>query len=74
LWVGRVPRELILAEIDWRVDLGSPFVFHVEREGVGWSLRVNDFPDEVMFSLFRAGVLVAEFDDRPVGWHLHREF
>jgi hypothetical protein len=60
------------AELDWIADLDNPYLFHAEFEGVRWSLRVNDFPDEVMFTLIVAGEVVAEFDDRPPGWHMRR--
>ena len=70
---ARVPQDLIAAAIDWQADLDNPFVFHADHGGVHWTLKVNDFPEQVMFSLFRSDALVAEFDNRPSGWHMHRE-
>ncbi len=33
-----------------------------------WELRVNDFPDEPLYTLFVDGVAVGHFDDWPRAW------
>ena len=61
-WEG-VPESLLRAKVDWLVELDDAFVHHAFVNGERWTLRVNDFPDEVMFSLFQDGDLVAQFDN-----------
>jgi hypothetical protein len=67
-----IPSKLLSAEIDWQVDLDNPFIFHARHMNEDWTLRVNDFPEQIMFSLLKDEQLVAEFDDRPLGWRMHR--
>lgn len=68
-----IPPDLLTATLEWRVDLDNPYVFHALLGAVKWTLQVNDFPEEIMFTLLRAGELVARFDERPPGWHMRRE-
>ena len=70
----RVPPTLLAAEIQWIADLDNQFLYQADFGGKRWSLRINDFPDEVPFSLMVDNGVVAEFDDRPAGWQLRREF
>lgn len=64
--VDRLARE----RVEWSRDADNPFVFRASALGHNFTLRLNDFPNEVMFSVFADGELLAEFDDRPRGWRL----
>ena len=38
-------------------------------DGAAWRVRVNDFPDEVMYTLEVAGAPAGDFHDWPGAWH-----
>ena len=38
------------------------------RRRVNLSVRINDFPDERMFSLFQDGIPIGDFNDWPRNW------
>jgi hypothetical protein len=40
----------------------------VEADGVRWQIRINDFPDEPMYSLLKDDTLIGNFHDWPAGW------
>lgn len=46
-----------------------PIVAEATVEGKPWTVRINDFPDEPLFTLLIAGVEVMHFDDWPEFWH-----
>ena len=63
--------EIDTAEPAWhRVD--SPvFVYAACVNGRTWVLRLNDFPDHPLFTLFVDAMVVGDLDDPPARWHLH---
>jgi hypothetical protein len=56
--------------IVWERDLDDPFLFHASALGHDLSLRIGNFPDEVMFSLSANGRHLDDFDNRPPGWEI----
>lgn len=68
----KVRRNLLDAELDWQIDATDQHLYHASFGDATWLLRINDFPDKVLFSLFRGGELMAEFDDRPSRWRFAR--
>jgi hypothetical protein len=48
-------------------DLDHPWATS-EADGRGWRIRLNDFPDDVMYRLVIDGTTVAEFHDWPETW------
>jgi hypothetical protein len=47
-------------------DLDSPWA--AEVDGARWQARLNDFPDEIMYSLIVDGAVVGAFHDWPETW------
>lgn len=47
-------------------DVFAPW--HASVGGQAWTLRLNDFPEERLYTLFVAGLPVGDFDDFPPGW------
>lgn len=62
-------RNLQNANILWTEVHGSDAIYEAIVNGEPVKLRLNDFPDEVAYTLF---VRNKEFDleERPKGWHL----
>jgi hypothetical protein len=61
--------------IPWRADNSARrerFVASVE--GRIWTIRLNDFPDEPLYTLLIEGVDVIHFDDWPDWWDVRPEF
>jgi hypothetical protein len=56
------------ASVTWTKtgDLDSPWA--ADYEGGSWQVRINDFPDEHMYTLLVDGTRVGDFDDWPDAW------
>ena len=77
-WGERVPPQLneenppafgdLKMIATWRAagDLYIPWEANIE--GRHWQVRINDFPDEPMYSLLIESALVGDFDDWPQAW------
>jgi hypothetical protein len=37
-------------------------------DGARWQVRINDYPDEILYSLIIDGAVIADFHDWPEGW------
>ena len=56
--------------VGWRTaSRRMPIVAEATVDGKPWAVRINDFPDEPLFTLIIAGVEVMHFDDWPEFWH-----
>jgi hypothetical protein len=57
-----------MERVEWR-ETGDP---HMPWEAAvrweRWRVRLNDFPDECLYSLLVDGVVVEEFNDWPAAW------
>lgn len=60
--------RLIKRPIEWRETDDVDFPYRTELEGVALQIRLNDFPDEPLFSLILDGQHVDDFDDWPTLW------
>ena len=60
--------EKMAREIAWD-DTGDVFFpWSADVDGARWRVRLNDFPDEPMYSLEIDGVIVGDFNDWPGHW------
>lgn len=56
--------------VDWSESGNAEYPFTAIIEGERWTLRLNDFPDEPMFTLFIDDEEIGSFDDVPPYWRL----
>ena len=59
----------IKQRVDWRTGSGKDGVaFLAEREASVWTIRINDFPEEPLYTLLVDGEEILHFDDWPHFW------
>lgn len=61
-------QQAVLAPITWAETDDPEFPYSAVVNDRRWLLRINDFPDEPLFSLIIDGKHVADFDDWPEHW------
>ncbi len=54
--------------LSWNKTENSEFPFQIDYNGHKFQLRINDFPDEHMYSLIVDSIFVCDFDDWPKNW------
>ena len=65
--------------VSWRAATsGLPHVLYEAEVGaLAWAVRLNDFPDEPLYTLIIDGTEILHFDDWPAFWgkqpHLPRD-
>lgn len=62
----KIGMEVLNDEISWKKDSGDEFVY--TRVDKNWKIKMNDFPEEVLYTLFVDGKPVLDFDDWPQHW------
>jgi hypothetical protein len=61
--------ECLARHVTW-VDTGDPFYpWTADVEGARWRLRINDFPEEALYTLFIGDTAIGDLDDWPAAWH-----
>ena len=59
----------LLRPVPWRTASGKEHImFEAEVEGLHWTIRLNDFPDEPAYTVLIDGDEVMHFDDWPPVW------
>ncbi len=61
-------RSLIETPIAWTATEDLDVPWQAVLGGHTLTVRLNDFPDEALYSLLADGTVVAEFDDWPSAW------
>ncbi len=56
------------AEIAWHKTGDAEFPFRARVAGKSLTIRLNDFPDEPLYTLLADGVELRHFDDWPAKW------
>jgi uncharacterized protein YjaG (DUF416 family) len=59
---------LLAVEVSWADTGDVEHPWAAEVEGERWQVRLNDFPDDYMYSLIADGREVGDFHDWPEGW------
>jgi hypothetical protein len=54
--------------VGWRETGDSLIPWEAIVLGKRWQVRLNDFPEERLYSLLVDGVVVEEFNDWPAAW------
>jgi hypothetical protein len=52
----------------WVRTKSAEFPFELRSDGQLWRIRINDFPDEPMYTLFIEHEEIESFDDWPISW------
>lgn len=65
---GAVARELLNAEIAWKKGRNPVFPYVVNFEGVNCIIRINDFPEEALYTLIIEDGETLDFDEWPAHW------
>ena len=62
--------RVLSSSIVWTWNPDEPSTLHGEAEGLALKLRINDFTDEILFTLSADGSPLADFNNRPEGWSI----
>lgn len=54
--------------LNWSATGSPDFPWKTDVNGASWQVRLNDFPDEVMYSFIVNGEVAGDFHDWPKGW------
>jgi uncharacterized protein YjaG (DUF416 family) len=60
--------EKLARGVTWEHTDDVDFPWSARVDGARWRVRINDFPDEPMYSLEIDGAVVGDFNDWPVQW------
>lgn len=64
-------KDILKETVVWRYEPGSVrFYISEQYSKEDCTLRMNDFPDEPMWTLFYKGESL-DFDDEPKNWKIH---
>jgi hypothetical protein len=55
-------------EVHWRMTDDPDYPWMAEVDGQAWRVRLNDFPDEVMYTLVIGTAASGDFHDWPEHW------
>ncbi len=61
--------EHLTRNLDWRATNDVDHPWATEVAGETWRVRLNDFPDEVMYTLIINDAVIGSFHDWPGCWH-----
>jgi len=64
--------QLILSSVSWKRHPGHGSYFYYDDGDTVAVLRINNFPEEVLFTLIN-GMEIIDLEDRPVGWTLEQD-
>jgi len=73
---GKANTELTLGEqmartVSWTSTGDVEYPWSAVVEGAAWRVRLNDFPDDYMYSLLIGDNVVGSFHDWPAAWKRH---
>lgn len=54
--------------VEWRAAAGDSIILEASVGGERWAVRINDFPDEPLFTLIIGDTVAMHFDDWPGFW------
>jgi uncharacterized protein YjaG (DUF416 family) len=55
-------------EVTWSPTDNAEYPWAAEVDGARWRVRLNDFPDEILYSLIVGDTVVGDFHDWPESW------
>ena len=54
--------------VSWRRTASAELPYEADVDGARWTVRVNDFPAEALYTLLVDGAPVEDFDGWPAAW------
>lgn len=60
--------DYLLLSINWLKTTDALFPYQADWDGQKLQLRLNDFPEELMYSLLVNGEVQVSFDEWPSQW------
>jgi hypothetical protein len=63
------PADYLEIPIHWTRTGDGEFPYAVVMDGQRWIIRINDFPEEIFYTLLNEDREVIRFDDWPIAWH-----
>ncbi|MFB7946254.1 hypothetical protein ACFC6L_15190 [Kitasatospora phosalacinea] len=57
-------------QVAWHDTGTGVFRYAARVDGHWWVLRLNDFPEHPLYTLFVDARVIGDLDDTPPGWHL----
>ncbi|MGH9803027.1 MAG: hypothetical protein ACRD82_21895 [Blastocatellia bacterium] len=61
-------KEYLDMNVVWKKSADPEYPYSAMIEGEKCLIRLNDFPDEHLYTLLANGIAVADFDDWPAAW------
>ncbi|MEK7834103.1 MAG: hypothetical protein AAB401_23650 [Acidobacteriota bacterium] len=61
-------KDYLDLKVVWKKSDDPEFPYFAEIEEERCLIRLNDFPDEHLYTLLANGIAVADFDDWPANW------
>ena len=55
-------------KVTWQESQDAEHPYQAWIGGAHWVIRINDFPDEPLYTLLIDGIPVLDFDDWPQAW------
>jgi hypothetical protein len=55
-------------KVTWQESQDAEHPYQARIGGAHWVIRINDFPDEPLYTLLIDGMPVLDFDDWPQAW------
>ena len=62
------PTDARTRSVQWRATGNGEFPYEADIESRRWTIRINDFPAEPMYTLLVDGAEVETFDGWPPAW------
>jgi hypothetical protein len=62
--------KYLLIPIIWKHGINAEYPFIAFVDGETWAIRINDFPENSMYTLIVAEDEVLSFDDWPIAWKM----
>jgi hypothetical protein len=61
-------QEYLRQQVRWTATNDAIFPWEAVLQKGHYRVRINNFPDELLYSLFVDGKHIGDFDDWPAGW------
>lgn len=61
-------KKLFSKNVQWQQTRDAEKPFESKVDGKSWKLRINDFPEEELFTLLINGKAIMSFSETPENW------